>query len=98
MVSWNDFLYFCVQAASKIITPPRNPPPKAGVEFLRKPSKSVHNASERAIDAVSKLSPSIIYGGPVFVKKSTLAWKRKALPALPHPLKGNVDQILGNSF
>ena len=56
--------------ASRIITPPRTPP-KAGVEFLRKPSKSVSNASGRAIDAVSKLSPSIVYGGPVFAKKKT---------------------------
>ena len=76
----------------------RNPPPKAGVEFLRKPSKSVSNAVERAIDVGSKLSTSVVYGGPVFAKKSTLAWKRKELPALPHPLKGNVDQMLGNSF
>ena len=98
MASWNELLSFCVQTASRIITPPRKPPPKAGVEFLRKPSKSVSNGFERAIDAALKLSPSIVYGGPVFAKKSILAWKRKALPAFPHPLKGNVDQILGNSY
>ena len=98
MVSRNDLLSFCVQTASRIITPPRTPPPKAGVEFLRKPSKSVSNPFERAIDAASKLSTSIVYGGPLFAKKSTPAWKRKALPTFPNPLKGNVDQILENSF
>ena len=80
------------------MTPPRNPPQKVGVEFFRKPSKSFSNAFERAIDAASKLSPSIVYGGPVFAKKSTLAWKRKALPTFPHPLKDSADQIIGNSF
>ena len=98
MASWNDVLFFCVQMASRIITPPRTPPPKAVVEFLRKPYKSASNGFERAVDAASKLSQSIIYGGPVVAKKSTLPWKRKALPAFPHPLKGNVDQILWNSY
>ena len=98
MVFWNDLLSFCVQTTSRIITRPRNPLPKAGVEFLGKPSKSVSNTFERGIDAASKLSPSIVYGGPVFAKKRTLAWTRKALLTFPHPLKGNVDQILGKSF
>ena len=51
--SWNDFIYFCVQAASRIITPPRTPSPKAGVEFLRKPSKRFWESYRRGLQVIT---------------------------------------------